>query len=113
MTCIAPFPFRLQGTRTQHLSSINLYGRIATAELVWIHFPEGSVEYNPHLCKEIMMKEKAKERWIGKIPELCHEKSVEAGAVLQRGKRRGNIPGSAQRKGSPAAAARGEWGKHK
>lgn len=41
---------------------------------------------------------------------------VEAGAVLQRGKRRGIIPGecaggSAQRKGSPAA--RREWGKHK
>lgn len=44
--------------------------------------------------------------------------AVESGAVLQRGKRRGNIPRecageSTQRKGSPAAAARGEWAKHK
>lgn len=45
----------------QHLSPINLHVSIATAELVWIYYPEGSVEYLPHLFKEITMKEKAKE----------------------------------------------------
>lgn len=45
----------------QHLSSINLHVRIATSELVWIHYREGSVEYIPHFCREIMMKKKARE----------------------------------------------------
>lgn len=60
VTSMVPFPFLLQGARMQHLSSINLCVRIATAELVWIHYPEGSVEYISHFCKEIM-REKAKE----------------------------------------------------
>lgn len=55
------FSFLPQGARVQHSSSINLGGRRAAAELVWMHYPEGSVEYIPHLCKEIMMKEKVKE----------------------------------------------------
>lgn len=75
MACMAPFPFLLQGARVQHLSSISLSGRIATAELVWIHYPEGSVEYIPHLCKEIMMKEKAEEEVDRKNPELSHKRN--------------------------------------
>lgn len=102
----------------QHLSSINLCVRIASAELVWIHYPEGSVEYIPHLSKEITMKEKAKEevdRQNSKIKSWEMQWNQELSC---RGKRRGNIPrecagGSAQGKGSPAAAARGEWAKHK
>lgn len=61
MTGMVPFPFPLQGARRQLLSSTKLCVRIATAEPVWMHYPEGSAEYIPHLCEEIMMKEKTEE----------------------------------------------------
>lgn len=113
------FPFFPQGTRMQHLSSINLHIRIAKAELVWMHYPEGSVEYIPHFCKEIMMKEKAREEVDRKNSRIkSWEKGWNQELSCREGKweeiSQGNVLVGVDRgRASPADAARGKWWMHK
>lgn len=59
---MVPFPLLLQRARMQHLFSINPCVGRAAAELFWMHFPGGSLQYVPHLSKEILVKEKAKRK---------------------------------------------------